>query len=97
MAGELFADRGYRNTTIRDIATAASVNLASVNYYFGGKQPLYLEAITWARSLRPLPKPASSSDPLTPVEQLRGFIRGLLLRLDVHDDQRWTTRLLRAS
>lgn len=40
----LFAQKGYEGTSIRDIALAADINLAMVNYYFGSKQQL-LEAI----------------------------------------------------
>lgn len=40
----LFAEKGYDNTSIRDIAQAAGVNVAMVSYYFGSKDKL-LEAI----------------------------------------------------
>ncbi len=39
----LFAQRGYRDVTIREITAAARCNQAAVNYHFGGKQNLYLE------------------------------------------------------
>ena len=41
-AESLFSDRGYSDTSIRDIAKAAGVNLALVNYHFGSKENLYL-------------------------------------------------------
>ena len=37
-AKELFAERGYRDTTVRLIAKKAGVNGASVNYYFRSKE-----------------------------------------------------------
>ena len=37
-AEELFCDKGFEGTSIRDIAASADCNIASVNYYFGGKQ-----------------------------------------------------------
>jgi len=40
-ASEVFARHGYSGTRIREIVRAADVNLASVNYYFGGKEGLY--------------------------------------------------------
>lgn len=40
-AGEIFADKGYEKTTIREIVDAAGANLNAVNYYFGGKRELY--------------------------------------------------------
>lgn len=39
-AEELFAQNGYEGTTVRDIATAADVNLAMISYYFGSKEKL---------------------------------------------------------
>jgi AcrR family transcriptional regulator len=45
---QLFADQGFDATSVRDITTAASCNVAAVNYHFGGKEKLYVEA---ARSL----------------------------------------------
>ncbi|WP_433763665.1 TetR/AcrR family transcriptional regulator [Flavobacterium ginsenosidimutans] len=41
IAEELFAEQGYAGTTIRQIAGAAKVNSATVNYYFGSKEALY--------------------------------------------------------
>ena len=40
----LFAEQGYRDTTIADICSLAKANIASVNYHFGGKDSLYVEA-----------------------------------------------------
>jgi TetR/AcrR family transcriptional regulator, regulator of cefoperazone and chloramphenicol sensitivity len=37
----LFAQHGFKNTSTRDIAKAAQVNIASLNYYFGDKAGLY--------------------------------------------------------
>ena len=44
-AGELFAERGFLATTMREIAERAGVNLASAHYHFGSKQALYLEVV----------------------------------------------------
>ncbi|MGV8997504.1 MAG: CerR family C-terminal domain-containing protein [Parvibaculaceae bacterium] len=41
----LFAERGYHNTTVRDIALRAQTNLASINYYFHSKDDLYRAVI----------------------------------------------------
>jgi len=48
-AEQLFAERGFNSTSIRDLAAAAGCNIASVNYYFGGKEKLYVEI--WRRRL----------------------------------------------
>ncbi len=39
-ASELFVELGYDGISVRQIASKAGVNLASINYYFGGKQKL---------------------------------------------------------
>ena len=81
-SGRVFAERGYRDATVRDICAAADVNLAAVNYYFGDKQRLYIEAVKSAHRAMvekaPLPDwPAETP----PSERLRMFIRTLLDRM----------------
>lgn len=44
VAEELFAEKGFTGTSVRDIADKAGVNLAMISYYFGSKEKL-LEAI----------------------------------------------------
>jgi len=43
-AERLFSNKGFEATSVRDITTEADCNVASVNYHFGGKENLYLEA-----------------------------------------------------
>lgn len=40
-AMELFADKGFEGTSIREMAAKAGVNIAMVNYYFGSKEKLF--------------------------------------------------------
>lgn len=40
IAEELFGQKGYDATTVRDIADAAQVNLAMISYYFGSKEKM---------------------------------------------------------
>ena len=42
-AEALFAQKGYRGVTVREIIKAAECNLSAVNYYFGNKKKLYFE------------------------------------------------------
>ncbi len=42
-AEALFAQKGFRAVSVREITSAARCNLAAVNYHFGNKESLYLE------------------------------------------------------
>lgn len=44
-ARELFAQRGFQATTVRDVAASAGVNAALVHHYFGTKQGLFVAAL----------------------------------------------------
>ncbi len=41
-ATALFAESGYRTTTVQEICSAADANVAAVNYHFGSKEQLYV-------------------------------------------------------
>jgi AcrR family transcriptional regulator len=94
-AGVIFAERGYRDTTVRDIAAAANVNLAGVSYHFGGKQQLYVATVEVAQQSRIDAATFAVPDrEATPDEQLRSFIRALLSRLLDRAQVDWKSRLL---
>lgn len=76
VAGSLYAERGFEGTTSRAICTAAGVNMAAVNYHFGGKDELYeavlVEAHAQLLQLSDLEAIVQSS--ASPENQLRGLI-----------------------
>jgi len=76
-ACRLFAERGYRDTTVHDICGQAQANIAAVNYYFGGKDKLFTEA--WVHAYK-LSSEARVLEPMLtegrpPEEVLRAFVR----------------------
>jgi len=82
-AEELFADRGFASTSLREITTEADVNLAAVNYHFGSKLDL-LRAV-FARRIGPvnaerLERLDALEDPDV-EEVLRAFVAPLFKRL----------------
>ncbi len=45
-AETLFAEHGFDGTSLRQVTQKAEVNLAAVNYHFGGKEALICEVLT---------------------------------------------------
>ena len=94
-AGQEFAENGYEAATVRDICTAAGVNVAAVNYYFGDKRRLYNESVTHAHQQRVQQVPRPEWDPGTPPEQkLRDFVGNMLQRMLGFDQPPWQVRLM---
>ena len=71
------------------------MNLASINYYFGDKQQLYIDAVVHARQMRAKQVPFPQWDESTePEEKLRDFIAILLNRAGAMKSEPWQVRLL---
>lgn len=94
-AGQMFAERGFEGTTVRDICQAAGANVAAVNYHFGDKERLYIAAVVDAHRWRLDRATLPNWDATTrPQEKLAGFIRTFFLRIFGGPDDTWRTRLV---
>ena len=81
-ASRLFAENGYRGTTIEMIIRSAGVNIAAVNYHFGGKENLYQQTWRHAHDQLMVAVPPDGGVPADepPGGRLRGRIRAGLRR-----------------
>lgn len=81
-AAKEFAQRGFAGARIRSIVDAAEVNLASINYYFGGKAGLYEATLGLLvkQALRDLALDTPEFAALEPERRLLAMIRAILGR-----------------
>jgi AcrR family transcriptional regulator len=78
-ASEIFARHGYAGARVRQIADTARVNLAAVNYYFGGKEGLYRATLQFLAGQVQVAPPGNGRA-RSPEERLRRRIHALLER-----------------
>ncbi|MGA2028035.1 MAG: CerR family C-terminal domain-containing protein [Syntrophobacteraceae bacterium] len=96
-AGIVFSDKGFERATAREICDLARVNSAAVNYYFGGKQHLYVEVLREAhRRLENFGAriKAVAEDTRASEETLEGFFTGLLHMVLDPSRAGWVVRVI---
>jgi AcrR family transcriptional regulator len=93
-AGEIFAEKGFKGATVREIVVRASVNIAAVNYYFGDKERLYIEAVKHAACGGPEDNPVQWLPGTPAATKLRDFIRFQLCKLLDPNKPAWHARLI---
>jgi TetR/AcrR family transcriptional regulator, regulator of cefoperazone and chloramphenicol sensitivity len=79
-AGQLFAERGFAESTSKEICTRAGTNMAAVNYHFGSRDGLYEAVLIEAhRQLVSIDELVSlASVPTDPRLKLRTFLAHLV-------------------
>jgi AcrR family transcriptional regulator len=95
-AGEVFAEAGFRNATVREICRRAGANVAAVNYHFGDKETLYAEVLRYAhgRALEQYPPLLDVANDAAPEKKLRAFVLSFLLRIFDNGRAAWHGKLM---
>jgi len=93
-AGEVFAERGFRDATVQEICRRADANIAAVHYHFADKEQLYRAVIQYAEECAADSHPADIA-PDTPAEKRLGaHIESFLLRLLDEGHPTWLGKLM---
>src|SRR5882672_5238014 len=79
-ATELYAERGFHGTKVRDIAERAGANVASAHYHFGSKRHLYVEVLRacFANIRALLARGGGQPDPAALDRMTPGALQGLI-------------------
>ncbi len=82
-AMRLFAKKGFSGTSVRDIVSAARVNVSAIHYYFGDKRKLYKETLHFLAEEHRR-KSWGANAPLPTEKDVRNFSREQALKLLRH-------------
>jgi AcrR family transcriptional regulator len=95
-AGEVFAQRGFRAATVREISQHAKANVAAVNYHFKDKKALYIAVLRYAvtSAYDRYPPDYGLGDNPTAEDRLHAFIRSMLFRLLDKGRPAWHGKLM---
>lgn len=95
-AGEVFAEVGFREATVREICRRAGANIAAIHYHFGDKETLYTEVLRYAngKALEKYPPMLDVAADAPPEKKLRAFVQSLLLRIFDKGPTAWHGKLM---
>ena len=94
-AGEVFAEVGFENATVREICSRAGANIAAVNYHFRDKLGLYTEVLKSAMMAQQGAAPsADMAHPPDPGAGLKTLIHDWLERTTEGNKRAWLARIM---
>jgi AcrR family transcriptional regulator len=95
-AARLFARRGFKDVTVREICRSAKANVAAVNYHFKGKLGLYTAVIKMVideiRGTSDVARQAGEG--ASAEEKLRIYVRVFLERITAKGRDSWIHQLM---
>lgn len=81
-AMNLFGQKGFEGTSVREIAAGADVNLAMINYYFGSKEKLFESVVEYKASyLKGVFEELVNNKSLSPIEKIDFVIDSYIDRM----------------
>ena len=95
-AGEVFAEVGFRDATVREICRRAGANIAAINYHFGDKETLYAEVLRYShgKALEKYPPLPGVPENAPPEKKLRAFVHSMLRRIFDKGPTAWHGKLM---
>lgn len=95
-AGEVFAEHGFRDATIREICARAGANLAAVNYHFRDKEGLYHDVVHYAHghAMQARLQELQDSAAMPAPQRLALFVRSFLQRTCDEGRPAWHGKLM---
>lgn len=93
IAGQIFSEKGFDATTVREICQLAGANIAAIHYHFGDKERLYIEAVKLAHCTSGVVQ--FDWPPGCPPEQkLAGMISHMVQMMLARDTPTWHIELM---
>lgn len=71
---QFFSERGFKGTSIRDIANALEISVSNIYHYFGSKEGLWLAIMEYSVKSLPLRLENSLLAVTEPLERLRALV-----------------------
>ena len=87
IAGALFAERGFRNTTVRDIADAAGILSGSLYHHFDSKESMVDELLNTFQTDLFAEYDAIVASDRTPLAKLEAVVRASFDAIDRHHSE----------